>query len=48
LARATVASEQGETDVERRIDEALSSFVAGRLTVNDGDRYLSLALRQAD
>ena len=36
-----------EMDAERRVDEALAAFVAERLMIRDGDRYLSLALREA-
>jgi hypothetical protein len=33
-----------ESRLEAQIDEALSSFIAERLMIRDGDRYLSLAL----
>ena len=44
LRAAAAAAFPDREDVSARVDEALRSFVADRLMVQDGDRYLSLAL----
>lgn len=44
LRAAAAAAFPDREDVSARVDEALRSFVADRLMVRDGDRYLSLAL----
>ena len=44
LYAAAVSAFPDREDVRKSVDEALRSFVADRLMIEDGDRYLSLAL----